>query len=76
MSSGGEMSSGQLLQQMALLQWLSSQTDEDRSLLTAVTGIRVARELLDRFTGQNEVDSYKVSACCCLQEVPIRSESL
>ncbi|KAM7415468.1 hypothetical protein PAMA_017803 [Pampus argenteus] len=59
MSSGGEMSSGQLLQQMALLQWLSSQTDEDRSLLTAVTGIRVARELLDRFTGQNEVDSYK-----------------
>lgn len=53
------MSSAQLLQQMALLRWLSSQTDEDRGLLTAVTGVQVARELLNRFTGQNQVDAYK-----------------
>eukprot|EP00064_Thunnus_orientalis_P024239 superscaffoldBa00010121_g24520 len=59
MKSGAEMSSAQLLQQMALLRWLSSQTDEDRGLLTAVTGVQVARELLNRFTGQNQVDAYK-----------------
>ncbi|KAM4576397.1 uncharacterized protein PAE49_006528 [Odontesthes bonariensis] len=57
--SGAEMSNAQLFQQMALLRWLTSQTDADRGILTAVTGIQVGRELLNRITGQDKVDAYK-----------------
>uniref|UniRef100_A0A3P8U2Y5 Si:ch211-191j22.3 n=1 Tax=Amphiprion percula TaxID=161767 RepID=A0A3P8U2Y5_AMPPE len=53
-SSGGEMSNGQLIQQVALLRWLSSQTEEDRRMLAAVTGVQVGRELLNRLTGQDK----------------------
>ncbi len=64
------------LLQMALLRWLTSQTEEDRRILTAVTGVQVGRELLNRITGQDKVDAYKVSGCClqgalCLQEMQI-----
>ncbi|XP_035798368.1 uncharacterized protein LOC111587382 [Amphiprion ocellaris] len=58
-SSGGEMSNGQLIQQVALLRWLSSQTEEDRRMLAAVTGVQVGRELLNRLTGQDKVETYK-----------------
>ncbi|KAG7489517.1 hypothetical protein JOB18_013762 [Solea senegalensis] len=58
-SSGGEMTNAQLFQQMALLQWLSSQTDEDRRVLAAVTGVQVGRELLNRISGQHQVDAFK-----------------
>ncbi|KAI1903839.1 hypothetical protein AGOR_G00031350 [Albula goreensis] len=57
--SGGEMSEPQLIQQLALLNWLQSDTVESKTLLTAVTGAQVAREVLDRLTGQNKVDQYK-----------------
>uniref|UniRef100_A0A3Q1EV88 Si:ch211-191j22.3 n=1 Tax=Acanthochromis polyacanthus TaxID=80966 RepID=A0A3Q1EV88_9TELE len=43
-----------LLLQVALLHWLSSQTEEDRRMLAAVTGIQVGRELLNRLTGQDK----------------------
>lgn len=46
--------------QMLLLRWLSSDADEDRRVLAAVTGVRVAKELLDRITGQDQVDAFKV----------------
>uniref|UniRef100_A0A4W6DXP4 Si:ch211-191j22.3 n=1 Tax=Lates calcarifer TaxID=8187 RepID=A0A4W6DXP4_LATCA len=58
-SSGGEMTNAQLFQQIALLRWLSSQTEEDRRILAAVTGVQVGRELLNRITGQDKVDAYK-----------------
>uniref|UniRef100_A0A3B5AVI2 Si:ch211-191j22.3 n=1 Tax=Stegastes partitus TaxID=144197 RepID=A0A3B5AVI2_9TELE len=48
-----------LLLQVALLRWLSSQTDEDRRVLAAVTGVQVGRELLNRLTGQDKVEAYK-----------------
>ena len=51
------------LLQMALLQWLGSDTDEDRRMLAAVTGLQVGRELLNRITGQDQVDAYKVTVC-------------
>ncbi|XP_045890817.1 uncharacterized protein LOC123960216 [Micropterus dolomieu] len=59
MSVSGEMSNAQLLQQMALLRWLNSQSEEDRGILTAVTGVQVGLELLNRITGQDKVDAYK-----------------
>ncbi|KAM8865411.1 uncharacterized protein ACB058_006690 [Synchiropus picturatus] len=59
MSSAEEMTSGQLLQQMALLRWLSSQSEADRHVLTALTGFQVAQQLWNRLTGQNQVDEYK-----------------
>ncbi|XP_078027266.1 uncharacterized protein LOC144464379 [Epinephelus lanceolatus] len=59
LTSGGEMSNTQLAQQMALLRWLTSQTDQDRTTLATVTGVQVGRELLNRFTGQDKVDAYK-----------------
>lgn len=40
--------------------WLNSQTEEDRRILAAVTGVQVGRELLNRLTGQDKVDAYKV----------------
>lgn len=46
--------------QVALLRWLNSQTEEDRRILAAVTGVQVGRELLNRITGQDKVDAYKV----------------
>ncbi|KAM6930800.1 uncharacterized protein FYW49_002712 [Xenentodon cancila] len=58
-ASGGDMTTAQLFQQIALLRWLSSQTDEDRRILTAVTGVQVGTELLNRLTGQDKVDVYK-----------------
>ncbi|MEQ2242310.1 hypothetical protein ILYODFUR_034568 [Ilyodon furcidens] len=60
--SGGDMSNEQLIQQMALLQWLSSQSVADRKMLAVVTGVQVGRELLNRITGQDKVDAYKVTS--------------
>uniref|UniRef100_A0A3Q2QEP3 Si:ch211-191j22.3 n=1 Tax=Fundulus heteroclitus TaxID=8078 RepID=A0A3Q2QEP3_FUNHE len=57
--SGGEMSNAQLAQQVALLRWLSSQSEDDRKMLAVVTGVQVGRELLNRITGQDKVDLYK-----------------
>lgn len=53
------MSNPQLLQQMALLRTLISDTEENRTLLTAVTAVRVGRELYYRLTGQDHIDAYK-----------------
>lgn len=50
---------------MALLQWLNSQTEEDRKVLTAVTAVQVGRELLNRISGQDKVDTYKVPSASC-----------
>ncbi|XP_061672421.1 uncharacterized protein LOC133499001 [Syngnathoides biaculeatus] len=55
----GKMSNMDLFQQVALLRWLSSDSPEDRGLLTAVTRVRVAGQLLGRLTGQRQVDAYK-----------------
>ncbi|KAL6114985.1 uncharacterized protein ACO6RY_05631 [Pungitius sinensis] len=57
--SGLERTNAQIFQQVALLRWLSSQTDEDRMILATVTGVQVGRELLNRLTGQDQVDAYK-----------------
>lgn len=59
MSSSQGMTNAQLLQQMALLRWLSSQSDADRGLLTAVTGVQVGREILNRMTGQDRIDALR-----------------
>ncbi|KAK5870591.1 hypothetical protein PBY51_003526 [Eleginops maclovinus] len=67
-NSGGAMTNAQLFQQMALLRWLSSQTDEDRTFLTAVMGVQVGRELLNRFTGQDKVDAYKRECILSISE--------
>ncbi|CAF94602.1 unnamed protein product [Tetraodon nigroviridis] len=58
-SSGAEMSTAQLIQQVALLRWLNSQSEEDRKLLAAVTSLQVGKELLNRITNQDKVDAYK-----------------
>lgn len=59
MTSGEGMSNAQLFQQISLLRWLNSQSEEDRRSLAAVTGIQVAKELFNRLTGQEQVDAYK-----------------
>lgn len=62
------MTTAQLFQQVALLRWLSSQTDEDRRVLVAMTGIQVGRELLNRITGQDKVDAYKRACILSIAE--------
>lgn len=53
--------SGELgLLQVAFLRYLTSQTEEDRWGLAAVTGLRVGGELLNRITGRDKVEAYKV----------------
>ncbi|CAK6980383.1 uncharacterized protein sdhaf1 isoform X3 [Scomber scombrus] len=59
MTSAGDMSPAQLMQQVALLRWLCSQSEEDRSLLAAATGVQIAREMLNRLTGRKQLDAYK-----------------
>ncbi|AWP07769.1 Hypothetical protein SMAX5B_015250 [Scophthalmus maximus] len=66
--SAGGMNNAQLIQQMALLRWLSSQSEEDRGLLAAVTGLQVGRELLNRITGQDKVDTYKRDCILSISE--------
>uniref|UniRef100_A0A665VQJ8 Si:ch211-191j22.3 n=1 Tax=Echeneis naucrates TaxID=173247 RepID=A0A665VQJ8_ECHNA len=66
--SEGGMTNVQLLQQMAFLRWLSSQTDEDRRILAAVTGFGVGRELLNRLSSQDKVDSYKRDCILAVSE--------
>lgn len=56
----------QLIQQLALLGWLKTDSAECKELLTAVTGMQVARNLLDRLTGQKQIDAYKVE---CIQSI-------
>uniref|UniRef100_A0A3Q2CMN7 Si:ch211-191j22.3 n=1 Tax=Cyprinodon variegatus TaxID=28743 RepID=A0A3Q2CMN7_CYPVA len=77
--SGGEMSNAELLQQVALLRWLSSQSDADRNMLAALTGVQVGRELLNRITGQDKVDAYKrdciLSIADFLQKNPQASQA-
>ncbi|CAL8343874.1 unnamed protein product [Lota lota] len=60
------MSTPQLFQQMAFLNWLSSQSDSSREALMTLTGIGVARELFNRFTGQDRVDYFKSE---CIQSI-------
>ncbi|KAG7483936.1 hypothetical protein MATL_G00043640 [Megalops atlanticus] len=58
-NNAGEMSNPQLIQQMALLNWLHSDSPESKEVLRAVTGVQVAREVFNRLTGQSRVDTYK-----------------
>lgn len=53
------MSNAELLQQVALWRWLTSQTEEDRGVLASVTGARLASELFNRFTGQDRINAFK-----------------
>lgn len=46
--------------QLALLGWLKSDSVQCKDLLTAVTGLQVGRELLDRLSGQSQIDAYRV----------------
>ncbi|KAI7796179.1 hypothetical protein IRJ41_017966, partial [Triplophysa rosa] len=56
----------QLIQQLALLGWLKTDSVQCKELLTAVTGMQVAREVLDRLSGQKQIDAYKTE---CIQTI-------
>ncbi|GCC38943.1 hypothetical protein chiPu_0022903 [Chiloscyllium punctatum] len=58
--SGGMMSVPELLQQMALWNWLNCEDEDSKQLLKAVTGVRVAHSLYRRLTQQDTIDLYKV----------------
>ncbi|MCI4386723.1 hypothetical protein PGIGA_G00065890 [Pangasianodon gigas] len=65
-SSSSEMTDAQLIQQLALLGWLKTDSVECKQFLTAVTGMQVAREVLNRLSGQGKVDAYRSE---CIQSV-------
>ncbi len=50
--------------QLALLGWLKTDSVQCKEMLTALTGIQVARELLDRLSGQSQIDAYRVRCIC------------
>ncbi|XP_078394082.1 uncharacterized protein LOC144678018 [Cetorhinus maximus] len=56
---GGGLSLPELVQQVALLNWLNSEDDASKQLLKTVTGVRVAHSLFQRLTGQDAIDLYK-----------------
>lgn len=60
------MTDAQLIQQLALLGWLKSDSVQCKDFLTAVTGLQVGRELLDRLSGQSRIDAYRME---CIQSV-------
>uniref|UniRef100_W5NCD1 Si:ch211-191j22.3 n=1 Tax=Lepisosteus oculatus TaxID=7918 RepID=W5NCD1_LEPOC len=45
--------------QLALLSWLQTDSVQSKDLLTVVTGVQVAQEILRRLTGKDQVDVYK-----------------
>ncbi|KAG1943519.1 uncharacterized protein LOC120490830 [Pimephales promelas] len=59
MAESNGMTDAQLIQQLALLGWLKTDSVPCKDLLTAVTGIQVGRELLDRLSGQSQIDAYR-----------------
>ncbi|KAI5096445.1 hypothetical protein C0J45_13339 [Silurus meridionalis] len=65
-SSSSEMGDAQLIQQLALLGWLKTDSVECKQFLTAVTGMQVVREVFNRLTGQSKVDAYRNE---CIQSV-------
>ncbi|XP_010897142.2 uncharacterized protein LOC105026982 [Esox lucius] len=65
-TSPDQMSNPQLFQQLALLGWLRSDSEKDKDILTALTGIQVAQELMNRLTGQREIDAFKRE---CIQRI-------
>uniref|UniRef100_A0AAV2MPH4 Uncharacterized protein n=1 Tax=Knipowitschia caucasica TaxID=637954 RepID=A0AAV2MPH4_KNICA len=44
---------------LALWRWLTSQSEEDRGHLASVTGVRLASELYNRVTGQDQIEAFK-----------------
>ncbi|KAK7143454.1 hypothetical protein R3I93_014573 [Phoxinus phoxinus] len=59
MAESNGMTNAQLIQQLALLGWLKTDSVPCKDLLTAVTGMQVCRELLDRLSGQNQIDAFR-----------------
>ncbi|KAK7131200.1 hypothetical protein R3I94_016359 [Phoxinus phoxinus] len=59
MAESNGMTDAQLIQQLALLGWLKTDSVPCKDLLTAVTGMQVCRELLDRLSGQNQIDAFR-----------------
>uniref|UniRef100_A0A673N6X4 Si:ch211-191j22.3 n=1 Tax=Sinocyclocheilus rhinocerous TaxID=307959 RepID=A0A673N6X4_9TELE len=66
MSEANGMTDAQLIQQLALLGWLKTDSVQCKELLTALTGMQVARELLDRLSGQSRIDAYRRE---CIQSI-------
>ncbi|KAG9265561.1 uncharacterized protein LOC107197633 [Astyanax mexicanus] len=64
--SSSQMSDAQLMQQLALLGWLKTDSVECKNFLTTVTGMQVAREVLHRLSGQDKVDAYRKE---CIERV-------
>ncbi|KAG5285124.1 hypothetical protein AALO_G00034330 [Alosa alosa] len=64
-NAAGEMTNAQLIQQLALLNWLKSDTTQSKDILTAITQLQVGREIFNRLTGQGKVEAYKKE--CILQ---------
>uniref|UniRef100_A0A3B3RRL8 Si:ch211-191j22.3 n=1 Tax=Paramormyrops kingsleyae TaxID=1676925 RepID=A0A3B3RRL8_9TELE len=55
----GDMSTLQLFQQVALLGWLRSDSEESKDLLTTLTGARVMHAVHNRLTRRSQLDAYK-----------------
>lgn len=53
------MSTPELVQQVAFLNWLHNDNVQSKEILQAVTGLQVAHEILNRLTGQDEIDKCK-----------------
>ncbi|KAF4098616.1 hypothetical protein G5714_020646 [Onychostoma macrolepis] len=66
MAEANGMTDAQLIQQLALLGWLKTDSVQCKELLTALTGMQVGRELLDRLSGQRQIDAYRRE---CIQSI-------
>lgn len=53
------MTDSNLVHQLALLNWLINDTEESKELLTVVTGIQVAKDVLNHLASQDKIDAYK-----------------
>uniref|UniRef100_A0A8C5E4W5 Uncharacterized protein n=1 Tax=Gouania willdenowi TaxID=441366 RepID=A0A8C5E4W5_GOUWI len=69
------MNSNDLIQQGALLRWLLSQSDEDRLSLSVITGLSLGGKLLERLTGQTQVEAYKTECVRSIAEFLLQNPS-
>lgn len=58
-----------VFEQLALLNWLKSDSAQSKNILTAITQLQVGREIFNRLTGQGQVEAYKVSTVLNLVDI-------
>ncbi|KAF6026067.1 hypothetical protein EB796_013329 [Bugula neritina] len=68
LNPGGFGSTGELVQQLALLNWLKKGDDSSKKTLEQVTQFRVASDLWSRVNNQSQIDAAQAKTILAISE--------